>query len=427
MGKYLKTFLKCAILHLFLVGNYSVAQNVVLKGGDIIIKEGTFLVVQGNLKVNTATLNSEIDLDGTILLHGDIENNSLGSVFFNQETVPNGWVVMPNANAIQHIKGSSFIHFENLSLSGSEKKLMNNNSSVNGILRLNAKFNLNSNNFILNNKNSSSLEHNGGFLFAETNPIQGIGSFQWSISNNIETFKIPFGTGNSNISDIPIIFQTISAGSIDGGIVFSTYPTDYTNTPFPDFVNSLNPYMPTKTADRFWLTDGDSYIHKPTSTLSLTYAQSDIESGNSISKSALSPIFYHNSGSIWSNYPTFFCDSLFNTMTVLNISPNELAKNWTLSSDEISADIFFPNAFSPDLDGPNETFKPVMNFIPKQYAIYIYNRWGELVFTSNDPNNGWNGLFQNTACQIGTYSWIVKLLKPNGKEQHYKGIVSIVK
>ena len=60
---------------------------------------------------------------------------------------------------------------------------------------LNAVFNLNKRNLILNNKDYSSLEHYGGYLFAETNSAEGTGTFQWNISNSMGTFRIPFGSG----------------------------------------------------------------------------------------------------------------------------------------------------------------------------------------------------------------------------------------
>ncbi|MCZ4408368.1 gliding motility-associated C-terminal domain-containing protein [Cryomorphaceae bacterium 1068] len=74
--------------------------------------------------------------------------------------------------------------------------------------------------------------------------------------------------------------------------------------------------------------------------------------------------------------------------------------------EEECFDLFFlPNAFTPDGDGLNDLYKPVIdNFLT--YELLIYNRNGELVFESNDPNEGWNGSFQNNEfyCPAGVYA-----------------------
>ena len=157
------------------------AQNLVLSGGGMVVEDGTFLVIQGNIEIKTEVSDGKIDLNGSIMLQGDITNSTSDNVFSNQESTPNGWVLMQTASFAQRIKGITPIAFENLSLMGSEKILENNNSSSNGIVRLNAIFNLNKRNFILNNKSVTALEHTGGYLFAETTPSEGIGSFQWQI------------------------------------------------------------------------------------------------------------------------------------------------------------------------------------------------------------------------------------------------------
>lgn len=413
------------ILTLYISISYG--QNMVLTGGGMVIEDGTFLVVQGNIELKTEVSDGKIDLNGTILLDGNIENNTQDQVFINQEPTPNGWVVMPNTSIIQRIQGITPIAFENISLSGGEKILENHNSSANGILRLNATYNLNKRNFILNNKEFSALEHLGGYLYAETTPIEGIGSFQWNICSNIATYTIPFGTGNTNISDIPVVFETTNGGSANGGILFSTYPTIYTNTPYPDFVTTLAPYQPLQTADRFWIIDGDSYSTKPASNLTFSYTQSDVENGNNITENLLKPIMFIPSSDVWVEFNNYSADISNNKVTLQNISPSSLAKNWTLSNEIITGEIFFPNAFTPDTDGKNETFKPILGFIPKMYILTIYNRWGELLFSTTDPAKGWNGTFKSKDCQIASYVWKTLLIKPDGKECKYTGTVSLIK
>jgi gliding motility-associated-like protein len=67
--------------------------------------------------------------------------------------------------------------------------------------------------------------------------------------------------------------------------------------------------------------------------------------------------------------------------------------------------IFFPNAFTPNQDGLNDIFKPVITGRPSVYKLVIYNRWGQQVFETTDPGAGWNGRIENSEQETGTYIW----------------------
>lgn len=67
--------------------------------------------------------------------------------------------------------------------------------------------------------------------------------------------------------------------------------------------------------------------------------------------------------------------------------------------------IWFPNAFTPDHNGNNDTYKPVCFSIPVQYHLYIYNRYGEKVFETTDYTQGWDGIFRGTKQAAGGFVW----------------------
>ncbi len=71
--------------------------------------------------------------------------------------------------------------------------------------------------------------------------------------------------------------------------------------------------------------------------------------------------------------------------------------------------LWLPNAFTPDGDGKNDFFKPVTqrNSL-KPYLLNVYNRWGQIVFTSTDPETGWDGTLNSEACQVGLYSYFIQ-------------------
>ena len=83
---------------------------------------------------------------------------------------------------------------------------------------------------------------------------------------------------------------------------------------------------------------------------------------------------------------------------------------------EFPAYVFIPNAFSPwDDNGVNDAFK-VTTANLKSFSMTIYNRWGERIFQTTDPNEGWNGQYNGEPAPSGVY--MVKLrFKGNGGVQ----------
>lgn len=85
-------------------------------------------------------------------------------------------------------------------------------------------------------------------------------------------------------------------------------------------------------------------------------------------------------------------------------------------------DIYLPNAFTPNHDGLNDVFKPKPLPGIAHYSLYIYNRWGSLIFESHDINKGWDG----AGAPAGDYVWVVYLKKYEGKEYHKQGTVTVI-
>jgi gliding motility-associated-like protein len=68
---------------------------------------------------------------------------------------------------------------------------------------------------------------------------------------------------------------------------------------------------------------------------------------------------------------------------------------------------YIPNSFTPDGDEHNNTFKWTFTsgFDPMDFNILIFNRWGELIFESNNSNGYWDGTYGNTICPLGIYTY----------------------
>ena len=100
----------------------------------------------------------------------------------------------------------------------------------------------------------------------------------------------------------------------------------------------------------------------------------------------------------------------------------------TTNENPITCFIQFPNAFSPNGDGFNEIFNPVANqlCLVENYQLQIYSRWGELIFSSNDINIGWNGIYKNTPQELGTYVYIADATL-SGMDMQQTGTVTLVR
>lgn len=87
--------------------------------------------------------------------------------------------------------------------------------------------------------------------------------------------------------------------------------------------------------------------------------------------------------------------------------------------------LFVPTAFSPNQDGRNELFKPVVKDAT-QFEFKIYNRWGQLVFSSDDSSAGWDGTYNGIPCPEGAYIWeVIVQGGPNRKIE--RGTVTLLK
>jgi gliding motility-associated-like protein len=87
---------------------------------------------------------------------------------------------------------------------------------------------------------------------------------------------------------------------------------------------------------------------------------------------------------------------------------------------------YTPSAFSPNRDGTNDYFKPVVSG-PVQYGFSIYNRWGQLVFHTTDSSHGWDGTLNGKPQDGGVYIWQCNYSFRNKKKEVKKGTVLLIR
>ena len=90
--------------------------------------------------------------------------------------------------------------------------------------------------------------------------------------------------------------------------------------------------------------------------------------------------------------------------------------------------LLLPTAFSPNGDGVNDLFRisKWLN-IKKLITFNVYNRWGEVVFSTSDINAGWDGNYKNYPQPTSSFTWAIKAEDYDGNEIMKKGIVTLIR
>lgn len=141
--------------------------------------------------------------------------------------------------------------------------------------------------------------------------------------------------------------------------------------------------------------------------------------GSSDSSDLVNPVFSYPG--IAGNYPVcltalspFGChDTLCDTVTIY---------------DEFL--LYVPNAFRPNSDGLNDFFGPVISDFNGTYEFIVFDRWGQIVFESESPNEHWDGSYKNLGelAKSDVYTWYIRLQFEGTTDiREYHGHVSLLR
>jgi gliding motility-associated-like protein len=89
--------------------------------------------------------------------------------------------------------------------------------------------------------------------------------------------------------------------------------------------------------------------------------------------------------------------------------------------------IFVPTAFTPNADGKNDVFRPIAVGISKIDYFRVFNRWGQLVFSTTTNGRGWDGKIGGKEQGTGTFVWVVRGVDFTGKVVFSKGTVTLIR
>ncbi len=89
--------------------------------------------------------------------------------------------------------------------------------------------------------------------------------------------------------------------------------------------------------------------------------------------------------------------------------------------------VFVPTAFTPNNDGRNDVLRPVAVGMQHLEFFNIYNRWGQLVFSTSANGKGWNGTIAGKPQNTGVYVWMVKAVDYTGAPYLEKGTATLIR
>ncbi len=257
---------------------------------------------------------------------------------------------------------------------------------------------------------------------------------------------IPYPVSNAGL-DSSICFGT--KAFLHGSIVGSSFAW----SPLSNLLaaNTLNPIAAPASTTKYILTAKDTLgCPKPTrDTVEVTVIRPVVVfAGNDTAIVVNQPLqlnaicnFDNGTAFKWTPSTGLNNDAIPNPVATLNIAADSIKykvratiPETCYGEDEIvvrlfktDPDIFVPSGFTPNNDGKNDILKPIPVGISKLEFFSIYNRWGQLIFTTSEIGKGWNGLLGDAQQPSGTYVYMAQGIDYTGKTIFRKGTVVLIR
>lgn len=247
-------------------------------------------------------------------------------------------------------------------------------------------------------------------------------SFNETFSTNFGTCSWDFGDLNNSTLCDSVSNTYNSVGCWDVSLTYS----DTTNCTRTTIYDSLICTFDNPVSD-FEISPTEVSLFNDYATFTSTSSSNSIQflwelgDSNDLVSSNTEDFRYSFSGFDLGSHP--ICLTVENDIGCLD----SLCKTITVKDDFI---FYIPNSFTPDGDGRNENFGPVIKGASDDYQFAIYNRWGELIFERTDNLDRWNGEHLRTgiACSQGVYVWKVTLNDEiNNEKKEYIGNVTLLR
>lgn len=121
--------------------------------------------------------------------------------------------------------------------------------------------------------------------------------------------------------------------------------------------------------------------------------------------------------------PTFNFRDTGTYRIILTVSNNDdcFAHYDTVITIVPDIEVFIPNAFSPNKDILNSVFRIEGSYFYREFEMRIFDRWGQQLFYTKDPEKGWDGRFNDKIMPEGVYIYHIRMIGTDTKVRNYKG------
>ena len=119
-------------------------------------------------------------------------------------------------------------------------------------------------------------------------------------------------------------------------------------------------------------------------------------------------------------------DKIYYTIAITDTNKcvvNDRQEVWVFNKP----DVFVSTGFTPNGDGVNDVLLPFYIGISKLDYFRVFDRWGKLIFETNDLKNGWDGLIKGSLGSMETYAWVISCSDINNKNVFKKGMVTLIR
>ncbi|MDP1746498.1 MAG: gliding motility-associated C-terminal domain-containing protein [Bacteroidota bacterium] len=376
------------------------AQFEVINKGILITNTGNTFAIKGNVIHQD---NGSIANAGNFYITGDWTNNNPSGNVFTAGT--NGWVYLDGAT--QTVSGNTITHFNNLELSGTGIKQLNNiDTQIEDTLSLNDReFATGDNTVFVIANGTGVVTQTTGFV-SSTNDG---GLSRNTLAANTYFFPVGSSIGNARFRPVDITPDDASPNTFKVRMA----NTDATSESFDRSlkeanIGEINPNF----YHRINRTNG-------TSSADITlYYDNTLDGDYEIMAAWQNTAQWKNMGLVTTTNNYGLSGLTKQTVTDFSTTPVALA--------EVIPAILVANVFSPNNNGTND----VLHVLGKGIAemqFTIFDRWGEKVFETTDVNTGWDGTYKGKPMNIGVFVYFIKGKFINGEIINKKGNVTLLR
>lgn len=127
------------------------------------------------------------------------------------------------------------------------------------------------------------------------------------------------------------------------------------------------------------------------------------------------------------NIPVFMVTEPGYYAVVANNTCGRATDSVLVLAKDCECQVWLPNAFTPNGDGKNDYFRPIYRCLLSDFKLSVYDRWGQRIFYSTDPQVSWTGRQNGVQMNVGTYVWVMEYTSASTQQSFRKtGAVTIV-